>query len=111
MPKLPQTIDRGVTRISPRLCPHCGYHFDAVGTADGSVGTPVEGDITVCLNCAEVLVFETVDRLRKLTSDEQAALKDDPDWLDMRDAQAKLRAMQRQGFRTGQAERGSGGQH
>ena len=105
---MPSSIDRGVTRIGPRLCPYCGYHFDAVGTADGSPGTPEKDDVTVCLNCAEVLAFEAVDVLRKLTPEEQAALKDDPNWADIRETQQKLRAMQRQGFRTKQAERGPG---
>jgi hypothetical protein len=105
---MPYPADRGVTRIGPRLCPYCGYHFDAVGTAEGGPGAPVEGDVTVCLNCAEVLTFEAADGLRKLTPEEQAALKDDPDWADTREAQFKLRTMQRQGFRTKQAERGPG---
>jgi hypothetical protein len=101
--------DRNVTRLKPCLCPFCGCLWDAAGKADGSVWKPPQaGDTTVCLNCAEVLVFETPTELRKLTPEDQVALAIDPDWEKTRQAQARIRAKQHHGMRTAQAERGRG---
>lgn len=101
-------VDRGVTRTKQQLCPYCGYHFDAVGTDDGSEGTPSPGDASVCLNCTEAMIFEAAGVLRKPTFEELIAFGKDPEWEGLREAQARLRATQRQGFRTKQAERPEG---
>jgi hypothetical protein len=79
-----------------------------LGTLDGSDGTPSVGDTSVCLNCVEPLVFEAGNVLRKPTEEERIQFAHDPDWEGLREAQATLRAMQRAGMRTKEAERGPG---
>lgn len=101
--------DRGVTRHKPQLCPYCGYTFDAASTADGSDGAPTEGAAGVCLNCAEVMVFDSRLAVRKLTLDELTAMENGvEEWADARRERAKLKVMQGMGFKTKQAERGLG---
>ncbi len=56
-------------------CPSCGYGFDMSSAVDGSNDPPVEGDVTVCISCADVAVFTaTADRgltLRAPTPEEK----------------------------------------
>lgn len=101
------TNDQGITRIPERTCPHCGYLFDAIGTADGSAGRPKRGDATVCLNCAAILVFTSPVELRVLTPGEnRRVLANAPAWRDARATQARLRQAQAGGLKTAFAERG-----
>ena len=43
------------TRMTPALCPWCGYTLDAAGNMKDQI--PKEGDFTVCLGCVSVLRF------------------------------------------------------
>ncbi len=47
------------TRLPESLCPYCGQRFDAATAADPnkSDAVPEPGDITVCIGCASILVF------------------------------------------------------
>ena len=48
-------------RHPPVPCPECGAKIDAAsGVADGEGMLPSAGDISVCLYCAAVLIFELV---------------------------------------------------
>jgi hypothetical protein len=101
--------DVGVTRTKPTLCPYCGYLADSLGTTDGSPGAPSPGDISICLNCAEVQVIADDMTLRKATPADLAEIAADPEWAaSVRDAQTTLRSMQRAGLRTKQHQRGTG---
>jgi hypothetical protein len=101
MPKLPTSV----TRHTMRLCPHCGYAFNALGTADGSIGSPTEGDCSICLNCAEMLLIDATGAPRAMTEDEKRAAATDPDFDEPRMHQERLRAFQKAGFRTAEAKR------
>lgn len=39
------------TRFRPWMCLQCGYVTDAVSPADDGADAPVQGDISMCLNC------------------------------------------------------------
>lgn len=58
-------------RVEPDTCPHCGYEADCVGHMNGEDKRPDPGDVTLCISCAGVSVFDGPDlRMRKLTSQE-----------------------------------------
>jgi hypothetical protein len=102
--------DPSTTHVPPQVCPSCGYLFTALGSAHDPDDRQIEaGDVTVCLNCAQPMIFVDSTTQRGLTPEEEAGLRgDDPDWSDVRLAQAKIRLMQASGMRTAQAGRGKG---
>jgi hypothetical protein len=101
--------DRSITRVAERLCPHCGYTYNAVGTTDGSPHQPEAGSVAICINCAGIaFIVGRKQPMRKPTTAETAALETDPDWIDVREARDRLRVQQSQGFQTAEAERGPG---
>jgi uncharacterized membrane protein len=60
--------------LAPQPCPSCGTEFDRVATNLHHI-VPMQGDITVCFHCAEILVFEGADlQARLLRADELAQL-------------------------------------
>jgi hypothetical protein len=62
-----------VTRLPETKCPSCGNGLDCATTVDDSDAVPSPGDCTVCLNCAEVLIFTEVLGLRPSTIAERSA--------------------------------------
>jgi hypothetical protein len=59
----------------PHLCPHCGKSHDMT-TGATSETNPVDGDVSICIKCGGVAVFE--GRILRLpTADEQAELDKD----------------------------------
>jgi hypothetical protein len=64
----------GTPRLPKDHCPECGYALDAASTPDGRKGSsqpqPKPGDITLCLKCAAVFVFDEQLRVRPLTEEE-----------------------------------------
>lgn len=40
-------------------CPNCGYKSDAATCFDDDELTPVEGDLSICLNCGDFLQYGT----------------------------------------------------
>jgi hypothetical protein len=56
------------TRLEPSPCPWCGKLNDAA-TGLGETG-PRPGDFSVCLTCAQPLVFDETLRTRAMTMDE-----------------------------------------
>src|SRR4051812_16227606 len=44
------------TRVAPSPCPNCGHVLDAA-TSESAL-PPEPGDITVCVGCSTILVFE-----------------------------------------------------
>ena len=52
-------------------CPICFYKLDAATCVDGNA-RPKPGDLTVCINCAELLVFD--ESLRHSPLDEHGGL-------------------------------------
>lgn len=66
-------------------CPCCDYKLDTTSSLDGV--TPKPGDLSVCISCASLLVFEDGLKLKAMTTGE----------FDELDAQTKnkLRLFQR----------------
>lgn len=52
------------TRHPATTCPHCGYKIDAASPPEGQA-EPSEGDFSVCLKCAGLMVFTHDMTLRK----------------------------------------------
>jgi predicted RNA-binding Zn-ribbon protein involved in translation (DUF1610 family) len=49
-------------------CPQCGYKLDASTHVQGEEPSlPEAGDASVCMNCGQVLTYESDCRLRKAT--------------------------------------------
>jgi hypothetical protein len=59
------------TRVEQHPCPYCAHLLDAVTpTPANPNATPSEGDITVCIECACVLIFKEDLTVRKPTQPE-----------------------------------------
>jgi len=55
------------------LCPHCGKTIKmAVPYLNSGKGAPIPGDLSVCLNCAGMCLYNDDLSLRKLTEQETA---------------------------------------
>lgn len=65
------------TRYRAQPCPACGHKLDAASSVDHDA-RPRRGDISVCIMCASVLIFERKGRLRLATKHEAAECMDDP---------------------------------
>lgn len=62
-------------RIVPHACPGCGITQDAVAQVKGDHGSrPEKGDFTICIDCGMLLIFESDLSVRRLTTQEWAAL-------------------------------------
>lgn len=46
------------TPVKSHGCPACGYIMDTVSNVSENNNTPKKGDVTVCLNCGDVLQFK-----------------------------------------------------
>jgi hypothetical protein len=64
--------------IFEQQCPFCGHRCNRCATTDDV--PPKPGDISLCLRCAEVSVFDRELRLRRASPRELTRLKSDPDW-------------------------------
>lgn len=65
------------TKIPPHSCAKCGYGMDATTSAYGK-GRPSEGDVSMCLNCGALAVFNKDLTLRQPTKEEQDSLNLNP---------------------------------
>lgn len=61
-------------RVPMTKCPSCGQTHDA---ASGRKAAPVEGDLSLCIQCEAVLIFEKDLTLRALTTSEWEELRPD----------------------------------
>lgn len=61
--------------MNPTKCPCCNYTFE-VHTQVGGNAMPKEGDFSVCINCAAILVFTLSDGLHLVNGDQLRELKD-----------------------------------
>jgi len=58
--------------IPEHACPRCGYKSDCVSPAFGpKAHVPVEGDLTMCLNCGQFAYFTKELALRLPTEEEK----------------------------------------
>lgn len=60
------------TRLAADKCPHCGELIDVTTPSPGNPhAVPEPGDMSVCVTCAESVVFGDGLKLRKPNMDEQ----------------------------------------
>lgn len=60
------------------LCPYCEYKLDAA-TGANTDALPEEGDWTVCIDCAGLLLFDKELKLRCPTPMEKKHMEQDPE--------------------------------
>lgn len=51
-------------------CPACGHRFDRAASATGKDDGPQPHDFTVCIQCAEILIFDDELKVRRLNGKE-----------------------------------------
>jgi len=62
-----------VARFEPWRCSKCGYQMDAASSAFEDA-LPELGDVSVCLNCAELYILNLGNYWRPITDDELIAM-------------------------------------
>ena len=65
------------TKLDPDYCPKCGLLCDAVSDPEGSDSKPQEGDISICINCAKLLVFDKDLKLQPCPEEKINSLDED----------------------------------
>lgn len=73
------------TKIPPYVC-ECGYETNTTVAAYHEA-VPTSGDLSVCLNCARLTIFNSNLTLRPLTSEELSDFRTDPKWYQVEMAQ------------------------
>lgn len=68
--KLQQRLDQRGIRLPNDECPTCHYKFDSATEVTGKQHRPRVGDITICLNCGDVLIFNDDMTIRQVEDDE-----------------------------------------
>jgi hypothetical protein len=58
-----------ITQLAPQLCPQCSHLLDAHTNTEGD-GPPCEGDVSVCIECASVLIFDADLKVLLISIDE-----------------------------------------
>lgn len=47
-----------IARLAPSRCPNCGEPLDAATSPDPDARPPAPGDVSVCIACSTILVFD-----------------------------------------------------
>ena len=63
--------------LTSYICPYCGKKLDACTQADGKDHGPEEGDVSLCINCAGIMVFIDRFTVRQATDKEQRKALED----------------------------------
>jgi hypothetical protein len=53
------------TRLAQDVCPYCGHLLDSATAMDDAPARPKPGDVTMCIKCGFLLVFDDTMRLTK----------------------------------------------
>lgn len=69
----------GITRIPEHRCPYCSHQLSAIAELKPQ-GAPNPGDVTVCINCAGLLVLNDNLQARRPTMDELGQIANSEDW-------------------------------
>jgi len=64
-------------RLKEQACPGCHRPLTGAANVDGCDGAPVAGDVTVCIYCTMLLVYDAQLSLRELDELELGALASD----------------------------------
>jgi hypothetical protein len=68
--------------FQPHTCPHCGAEHDACDSLTSDKHAPVDGDLSLCVDCGAFSVFRVdglLCYLAKPTDDELRELSNNPD--------------------------------
>ena len=65
-------------RFQETRCPSCDHKLDSASVLEGEAPAPAPGDVMVCLQCAEPLIFEADGKMRRATAAELAEPRADP---------------------------------
>lgn len=78
-------------------CPTCNYLTDTAVTPDGTPVMPEPGDVSVCIQCGEILQFDRSMKLHKISDAQLNEIQSvDPHvYFDAIQAQALARVMKR----------------
>jgi hypothetical protein len=80
------------SRVPATHCPECGYRMDGATAADQENAMPAPGDVSVCLNCGQLLTFEDAMTLRKPKREEIGELmRNRNNWAIIEKAQTYIR--------------------
>lgn len=75
-------MDKGKdTRVPRTTCPSCKKKLDAAFSIKGR--SPSEGDISICINCAEILVFGKDLILEEITDEIRKKMKAEGIWKEV----------------------------
>lgn len=66
---------KNTTILAEDTCPACGCKLDAAFGID--VQYPEPNDLTVCINCSFILVFDDRLKVRKVTKEDLASLDEE----------------------------------
>lgn len=64
-------------KLRKRFCPSCNHQLDAVTAISGDDVKPRKGDLTICIECLEILQFDKNIRPVALKGDTLTALPND----------------------------------
>lgn len=64
-------------RLPLSHCTQCDAELDGGYDSSGEGSVPKEADISVCINCGNVMVYRADQTLRKMTAKEWATLEPD----------------------------------
>jgi hypothetical protein len=71
-----------VTRLDMGFCPYCNHKLDAASAGPNNPqAVPKPGDITICIGCANVLIFDVGRRPQRPTMGELQEAMQDPSVL------------------------------
>lgn len=57
-------------QLQHQTCPNCSYKLDGAATLDPEEEcSPREGDISLCINCGQILVFNSSIKLEAITDE------------------------------------------
>jgi RNase P subunit RPR2 len=77
------------TEMSPTPCPSCGVLLNAATSTFEEDATPSDGDITICLRCGHIMIFEN-NRPRDLTDVEMRMIAGDRRIIAVQKARGKV---------------------
>ena len=59
----------GQYHVTGSPCPTCRMVNDGATTAIGEEGAPQEGDVTLCIGCGEILIFNVIGATSKISKE------------------------------------------
>lgn len=78
-------------------CLACDYLIDSATSVITSDELPEEGDISICLRCGALAIFNSDLSIRQPTEEERNSLQDDPEVVQAQSAIKELAALQNVG--------------